>query len=633
MSIFHQSARNFAEAGIPVFPCEENGKRPLPGSAGFEDATTDLAQIDRWWTENPNYNVALSPDHAGWAVLDLDPASEDALATLEAENGSLPVTYEVRTPRGGRHLYFAGQLPSTVSTLGKHIDTRGVGGYVLVPPSRVIDPAKGIDGSYEVVREADLAPVPEWISLAISRKREHAKAAIEELDLPGNISRARSLLENYVKRGHVAIEGEGGDNRTYQVCCEVLNLGLSENTALDLIDEIWNPHCLPPWDRFELGVKIENASRYAQNEGGAWAVAPASEVFGATLDQYAAADAKREHRSRFYPEDDEEMDRTPPANWHYENVIPNAATVLIYGKTQSFKSFIALALGLGSATDKETLGLKPLVTGPVFYAALEGRANIKRKRRPAWRVAHEVEGVTDFYTMPAPMIAFPEEVQEFGDQITARLAGRKPAMIILDTVSKIMVGLDPTRDAPRFIRFVDSLVEAFGCTVIAIGHSGHDEKRGPRDSSAYQAGFDTVIEMKGNHRTKVTALQVVKHKDNEEPEEPYYFQGKLVGPSLVFFPISAKEHHDLAHADDPFDRHKIGAALQELNAYGPEQGVTTQVLAAHITKVEEGASVEEVEAAKARTARTLGALARSKLEAYCQRGANGLTWFLPASET
>lgn len=621
----HQAARAYASAGIPVFPCCPGTKIPATPN-GQNDETTCIEQVDAWWAE-ADYNVAFRPDAAGWAVVDTD--GEVGEAAWQREPEDKPDTFTVRTPRGGLHRYYEGHTPPSVRRLikGEAIDTRGGGSYVLVPPSYTAD------GTYEVHHERDIAPIPGWITSRLSREHYASAIGIDELDLPSNVARARVFLNDCIAGGRVAREGSGGDNQTFAVCCELLNLGVSPDCALALIEEIWNPHCIPPWTRDELGAKIENASRYAQNEAGAWALAPASEVFhGPVLDRLLAEAPKQERRSRFYPEDDDEQDRTPAAQWLFELLIQCATTVMIYGASGTFKSFIAMAFALAAATGKSTLGFDPLVRGPTFYAALEGRADIKRKRRPAWKLVHEVEGQTDFYTLPAPMLAFPEEVQEFGDQIRARLAGRKPAMIVLDTVSKMMVGLDPTRDAPRLVRFCDSLVEAFDCAVVALHHVGHDEKKGPRDSSAYYAGFDTVIELKGNKAQKVTAARVLKHKDAQEPEHPFAFQGKPVANSLVFQRISEDEHSSLTATEEPMEARKVGAALQNLNAYGPDQAVSTQVLASSLTAPIANESVEQSQAAVGKTARALGALARTRLAAYCDRVEGKLVWSLPTPQ-
>lgn len=128
----HEAALAYARANIPVFPCVPNGKQPAT-SFGFKDATTDEATIDFWW-QHHDYNVAIVPESAGWCVVDIDP---EGLAWYEANRDRFPTTYTVRTPRGGLHLYYAGSLPPTASKLAPGVDTRGVGSYVLVPPSVV----------------------------------------------------------------------------------------------------------------------------------------------------------------------------------------------------------------------------------------------------------------------------------------------------------------------------------------------------------------------------------------------------------------------------------------------------------------------------------------------------------------
>ncbi len=138
MSPRHTTALAYAKLGIPIFPCRVNGKRPACPN-GFKDATTDEDQIHRWWSI-ADYNIGLEPEKAGWCVVDIDPKNggDASWEHLITELHDQVTTRTVVTPSGGRHLYFHGSLPSTVSKLGPGIDTRGRGGYVLVPPS-VID--------------------------------------------------------------------------------------------------------------------------------------------------------------------------------------------------------------------------------------------------------------------------------------------------------------------------------------------------------------------------------------------------------------------------------------------------------------------------------------------------------------
>lgn len=624
-SEFHRAARAFAEAGIPVFPCVEQGKTPACAN-GFHDATIDLTQIDTWWNENPNYNLAFEPERAGWLVVDVDPG---------ANPPEFPATYEVRTPRGGRHLYYEGSGPSTVHKIAKHVDTRGQAGYVLAPPSRVIDTTKNINGNYEVINdEAPIAPLPAWITARLSVADSKVKAATNERDLPINRERARSRLADLVRAGDIAIEGQGGDDRTYQLACEIQNLGLTPETAYELIAEIWNPNCRPPWDDGELRVKIQNASTYAQNEAGAWAVASAVDTFAAsTLDKVLAESKTAAPRSRFYFEDETEMEKGRDPTWIVPQIIPEKSIVLMYGPTRSFKSFLAQDILMSVSAGVPTFGTPPSATGPCFYAALEGRINVGKARRRAWKIAREVDGLPNFYVGRGPMIAMPDEVQQFGDSIKERCGGRTPTLVAIDTVAKSMVGLNENDagDAGKFIRFCDSLVEHLGCTVIAIGHTGKDGERGHRGSAAFGAGFDTILAVKAHRATKAVEVRVEKHKDAAEPEYPFTFQGQEIAGSLVFTPTDAKEHSILTGRDDTFEAKRVGAHLQSLNAYGTEQAVTTHVLAASaIEPRADGEDETEYQTRVQRAAKSLAALSRTKLEAYSARSGRELLWSLPA---
>jgi hypothetical protein len=357
ISPLHQAARTHALAGIPVFPCVEGGKEPATAS-GFKDASCDLAQIDSWWSENPNYNVAIAPEGAGLCVVDVDPPDgENSLFEIELDNGALPKTYEVQTPRDGRHLYFKGSLPPSANKLGPNIDTRGRGSYVLVPPSRTMD------GVYKVADDSDYADCPSWIVETLSAKREHATATVHDLDLPINISRAKSLLKHYAETGDVAVEGQGGDARTYQLCAEVLNLGVAEETALDLIDRHWNVHCVPPWPLDELTSKLENAARYAQNEPGAYAAPSTSQAFPANdpaLDKLIAESRDVEgERSTGLPWSSfgEVLSRTvPPLREIVPGLLERGTVTFLSGVGGSNKSRLGLQLGLSICNDALIFG-------------------------------------------------------------------------------------------------------------------------------------------------------------------------------------------------------------------------------------------------------------------------------------
>lgn len=132
------AALALADAGIATFPCAPNGKRPLT-SRGLYAATTDRRTIRRWWRAAPEANIGV-PTGMHFDVLDVDRKDgRDGMPALRRlRDAGLLVggCALASTPSGGLHLYFPPSGDGNHAS--RHgLDYRGVGGYVLVPPSRI----------------------------------------------------------------------------------------------------------------------------------------------------------------------------------------------------------------------------------------------------------------------------------------------------------------------------------------------------------------------------------------------------------------------------------------------------------------------------------------------------------------
>src|SRR4051794_11746141 len=163
------AALYYAGLGWSGFPCEPRGKRPFGALAphGVKDATCDALVIRAWWRQCPDANIGLACGHLFW-VLDVDGEEGKAtLAGLQSRHGALPPTVTSLTGSGGWHLFFG--LPSgrtvrnSVRRLGLGLDTRGLGGYVIAPPS--IHPSGQAYGFAEGFTpwSAPLAVAPAWL--------------------------------------------------------------------------------------------------------------------------------------------------------------------------------------------------------------------------------------------------------------------------------------------------------------------------------------------------------------------------------------------------------------------------------------------------------------------------------------
>ncbi|MEU6263887.1 bifunctional DNA primase/polymerase [Saccharopolyspora shandongensis] len=199
-----------AELGWYVFPLRPgtkrwpalHGRKSCPrtgicasGHQGWEQrATADPKRIERCWAYAP-YNIGLATGPSGLLIVDCDqpdpgwtwPTSwnkggvscgEDVLAVLCKQAGAtMPTTYTVATPSGGKHFYFRAPagFRNTRGGLGPLVDTRAGGGYVVAPGS--ITP----EGAYELLDDTEPADLPGWLARALAPKPAPAISAPREI--------------------------------------------------------------------------------------------------------------------------------------------------------------------------------------------------------------------------------------------------------------------------------------------------------------------------------------------------------------------------------------------------------------------------------------------------------------------
>lgn len=97
-------ALSYAESGIPVFRLHPRTKKAM-GLGGLHNATTDMAQISRWWEEEPQANIGVPMGKVSGIVgIDIDYKDGCRLDFLK----SLPSTVTTLTPTGGHHAF---QMP------------------------------------------------------------------------------------------------------------------------------------------------------------------------------------------------------------------------------------------------------------------------------------------------------------------------------------------------------------------------------------------------------------------------------------------------------------------------------------------------------------------------------------------
>ena len=389
-----QCSAGVSEGIGKIFPVKAGTKEPAIKDWASE-ATDNPLQIEAWHIQFAGCSWAVACKPSGLGIVDVDPPirGREALFAFELEHEQLPATREHRPARGGRHLIYSDPehtLKNTASKLGPKLDTRGggdseSGGYILIPPST-------FDGKpYTVSEDRPLAPLPKFV--ADTAGAAHVRLAAPdgfETDDPFSITRADTLLDQYIKSGDVAIEDHGGDTRTYELGAELHDLGLSLEKALEVVTKPggWNNHCQPPWQDDELCVVFGNAYRYAKNEAGAKAVPPVEQRIPAeALDKLKAesvagheavpdAEPKIEYdkprRLRFYS--GAELIKLPSPHYRVKPWLITNSDGLLYAPKDHAKTFIGLDFCCSIAANIAALGAQYQVCapGPAFYCLLEG---------------------------------------------------------------------------------------------------------------------------------------------------------------------------------------------------------------------------------------------------------------------
>lgn len=263
MSAVLDAALALAARAVPVFPCGRD-KRPLTAH-GFYDATTDEAQIRRWWAEHPDAALGVPTGAtSGLAVLDVDGADgEESLFALTQEVGPIPETSEALTPHG-RHLYFKYDGRPIRCVAGFRgfagLDVRGDGGYVIAPPS--------VGYRWEI-SSAAAAPAPEWLADSAAPR---AKSAAEPTPI---LEGARNA----------ALTSLAGTMRQRGMSEAAIRAALLAENAT---------RCHPPLPDDEVDAIARSVSRYEPEQGPRMRRGEGPPSAG---DRHRHADDKRGHRA------------------------------------------------------------------------------------------------------------------------------------------------------------------------------------------------------------------------------------------------------------------------------------------------------------------------------------------------
>lgn len=512
------AALAYAKMGWYVTPLTPGGKAPLRGSHGYQDATTNPAKIERWWTENPQYNVGIVHGaQSGITVIDIDKQNGgvESFEEWQKIHGVGKPGFMAYTPSGGYHMFFA-YHPEVKN---KRSDIKGVdvlngslerGGHVCVWPSVVDGRLYEWDANFNPIEAtSELRELPgRWILELSKDKRKESAPGKSHADISG-----RKFGEGERNDGLASI---AGTLRAFGISQEALEAALQEENAL---------RCNPPLHPQEvrqiarsigkMAVRHDYVENYhIQKEGERIARERIHPDFWEWV-----AEQEKEQRDYYFETGTELMLSPKHVDWVVRNWVPRGVTML-FGGAGTGKSFLSVDMACSIATGREWHGHKTK-PGHVFYLCGEGNYGMS-KRVYSWAKENNVFRIDKLHVSSGPIGLDQPGGKGVKKVIKAMLEclpeGAPVSMVVIDTLNTHMSGDEnKAQESAAFIEACAAIQKAFNTSILLVHHQGKaKDSKEARGSSVWRASMDSQILLESDKDKNIT-IECVKMKDDEAP--------------------------------------------------------------------------------------------------------------------
>ena len=448
--------------GLPIFPCIPSGKRPAT-LHGCLDATTDPARVGEWWDGSQGYNIGLATGN-GLVVLDVDinhdagKYGDETLAELERQYGPLPDTWTCLTGGGGVHYYFQCDDPALTVAAGfaPGLDYRGVGGYVIVPPSVHENGREYVWEGEHTPTNTPLAPLPEWLHTLMLGSDKAAPVIPREV--PEKVA-------------------EGGRNQEmFKLAASLRSKGLTVEEITAAVMEANKGRCDPPLPDSEIKSICASAGRYDRGKPKEQSDRPCPAIVKASQVPYE------------------------PPRWTIAPYIQRGKGTLIQADNGTGKTAFVCAIAAHVSTGRALLDIPVETPGNVLLLSVEDDLPVLRGRIEA------SGGDLDkchFLTNAAGLSFNSPEVEEAVKQVQARL-------VIFDPLQAFMganVDMFRANETRPELAELFEMCDRNDCACIIIAHTA----KNAGDKSPVNRALGSV-DIPAAMRS---VLQIIENPDNE----------------------------------------------------------------------------------------------------------------------
>jgi len=536
----------YASQGIRVFPLQPGTKLPMRGWSWKKIATNDPETVRSWWQTWPGANIGLVMGaESGIIALDIDMKNgQDGLRSYQAiaqETFHGPVQ---QTPTGGQHLILA-YTPGFRNFTHKGdfggLDMRTDGGYIVAAPSTI----NGV-GMYQWAQDGSVLPPAARLAQACSDwSNDSRTVTVESPDIPEELPDYHTLnldqkYLNYLDRGDASAWGNDESRAIHNTAgalqCRLQDAGL----VFGMMSA--NPYA---WACAERHRPFGNVSDWLWKYGIGKMVTQATsldptKVFDPVpgFQEHAPPAAGRETsvedalKSFLVRADIGVSHASMAPSWLVKGILEKGQVGILYGDSQSLKSYLMLDLAAAVSTGQEWHGHRIVNPGPVWFLAGEGnmilwrRLEALRQQRGYWHADLE-----KLWLSSRGLNLMDPSHLEFLRSMVTQWGLDRPGMIVIDTMStNAILDENSAKDVSLLIKILHDLAQEWGVTIVLVHHASKSNNRSARGSSALLANTDFRVRMErvaGSGTRILTQAFIEKLKGAPEPSRPLIFEGRL----------------------------------------------------------------------------------------------------------
>jgi len=268
------TAISLADAGFTVIKLD--GKKPVDFNWTQAEYrwSEEVEESFRSW--EGNYGIVI--DH-GWLVIDCDPRNyDDEDNPVKRLAQDCKINFRKcgavsKTGGGGYHIFLKVPKDLKIKEIQKKykgLEFKTKGRQVVGPGSIHPDTRKPYLLDSRSLLFSEIEDAPKSLLDIISRPEVISEVKPKD-DIEGTMD-DNAVVEirykEYLLNADAAVQGDRGDATTYAAACKGHDFGLSQEKALALMLEHYNPRCTPEWDPADLREKIRNAFSYSTGSYG-----------------------------------------------------------------------------------------------------------------------------------------------------------------------------------------------------------------------------------------------------------------------------------------------------------------------------------------------------------------------------